>query len=1446
MMMEHPTSYGQGSEGASGPYLPTSLEPRLQSRRRSSSRPSTRDTTSSAGERTNTPSVQGGSQEGGGGRDSSSGHAIASDAADGHDQDAAAEPRPSPPQADQQDETPAAEGLPAAAESDTAPPAPQPDEEAGAMADGPSTEEPSSMDKGKGRSSDASPSESADTSVERDNESATAAAGSAAKSAPPVPPKSPRHQYTLPIGGGPPKPTYSLPIGRKSSSSPSIAMAGSSRSTSRMSRHGGGGGGAVAFLEPAISLRRNDSIQSAVSSATARPSSQQSEVGAHSSLDKWRRNSVESGSPALSSSQVGLERRRTLSASHIGRDKASADGLPLRKRASTGVSRGASVGQSRKLQQTSSLPGRKKVLRPQTAPPQDRDMIDPRATRRRRPTTSSIMMVEGQVFEINDGDETQDGDGQAGLVSRWSKDTGYPRPDTVESAYDESLLFSAVDDGERRSVGDEPMIYTEEEIDDVPPPGAYAIHPPSRARLTRASELPLYDEMGNIVDFGSVFSTRRTLICFLRHWLCPFCQMFSQSLQAVDPLPLERAELDLVVVGQGHWHVTKSYKEVMKIPKFVRMYSDPSRKIYKALGMTLRTNDAGPACSRPDYQTMGVFKASMVAMKKGIFDMPLRPPGDLMLLGGEFILGPGLQCTFTHRMVTTRGHLDLPRILVQAGCDLSLKTPPDMLQEQNQSRRPASTRSADHITARKLTRRLARRARLPLAVSGKNPKDSKASEEGTSTVKALNGQHESQQTRTLPRSFARKKVPPMPDVRHLNISYSMQQKSFDMSVDAVHNVQGRRSESGADGMDRTLATMERPPVSAFTKSISTGDMKAHFTRPARSPHRPPVPHTSSAAAYAAAQARAMSFSQPQSPVQNSLNPADPRWLLSSESVPTLAHFNHSSSTIHTVQQPSRHQRTPTASTATTATGTSSRPDTADSSYSRESNRSSVSLSKEVPITLPFHSQSNGLKHTGSQKRMGSQTGVPLSLFEKRIIGSASTTSLPQGGQAGAADGPLANMVAQTNGDESEYRRLDQHVLKMPTHMPSDQDEDASQVQDVPSNVSEHDVDELRSDWDATSLRPISHVLGGGEEPIERQDEEQKTPVARKISLDVVDMDLDGYGRGRDTPSQDVAPSAAPLHRSSILAATPAPYTQPSYGAGQVSAASGVPFTGNALFANLPQLTTSTRAPVPAFTPVFAAILAEEAARSRSHSRGTSRDEGDGSKTSSRTTSIDGFSTPAALSPRRSPKKAGGLMLSSGGGSFLDELDVHEGFRSRHYSSDAALVSPRSSRADETDYDDYGDEDGEYDDWAPLRASNNTIPASMSNEEDQSTVADDESQAGSSEQSQDEGGDDDDDDEVDYDGKMTSGLRLSPSQVRRNYELKHVTSRPSTAPVAASARTIQLNQGQRLYKQTSLTGLHAHSRRLSAFLEEEEEEEEEQAGESGDSREAGQQTADTVV
>jgi hypothetical protein len=73
------------------------------------------------------------------------------------------------------------------------------------------------------------------------------------------------------------------------------------------------------------------------------------------------------------------------------------------------------------------------------------------------------------------------------------------------------------------------------------------------------------------------------------------------------------------------------------------VYTDPSLKLYAALGMTRRTTDGGPESSRGSYIRHGPFaglaKVVLNALRHG---MPFfEKKGDMAQLGGEFVLGPG-------------------------------------------------------------------------------------------------------------------------------------------------------------------------------------------------------------------------------------------------------------------------------------------------------------------------------------------------------------------------------------------------------------------------------------------------------------------------------------------------------------------------------------------------------------------------------------------------------------------------------------------------------------------------------------------------------------------------------------------------------------------------------------------------------------------------------------
>lgn len=73
------------------------------------------------------------------------------------------------------------------------------------------------------------------------------------------------------------------------------------------------------------------------------------------------------------------------------------------------------------------------------------------------------------------------------------------------------------------------------------------------------------------------------------------------------------------------------------------LYTDPLHKVYHALGMTLRTLEAGPESQRGAYVRHGTVSGiAMVVVNAVKVGMPVwKEGGDIEQLGGEFVLGPG-------------------------------------------------------------------------------------------------------------------------------------------------------------------------------------------------------------------------------------------------------------------------------------------------------------------------------------------------------------------------------------------------------------------------------------------------------------------------------------------------------------------------------------------------------------------------------------------------------------------------------------------------------------------------------------------------------------------------------------------------------------------------------------------------------------------------------------
>ncbi|RDX57095.1 hypothetical protein OH76DRAFT_1334854 [Lentinus brumalis] len=190
----------------------------------------------------------------------------------------------------------------------------------------------------------------------------------------------------------------------------------------------------------------------------------------------------------------------------------------------------------------------------------------------------------------------------------------------------------------------------------------------TKDQIQTAAAFTVVAQNGIRVPFGDLFKDRKTIVVFIRHFWCAMCQDYMYSIsRSVDFEALKRAGIDFVIIGNGSPNMIKSYRHIFRTP--IAMYTDPSLRLYAALGMTLRSNDPGPDSEKGEYVRHGVISGIAMVVRNALcVGMPVwERGGDAMQLGGEFVIGPGFNCSYAHRMTTTRSHAPIREVLRAAG-----------------------------------------------------------------------------------------------------------------------------------------------------------------------------------------------------------------------------------------------------------------------------------------------------------------------------------------------------------------------------------------------------------------------------------------------------------------------------------------------------------------------------------------------------------------------------------------------------------------------------------------------------------------------------------------------------------------------------------------------------------------------------------------------------------
>jgi hypothetical protein len=188
---------------------------------------------------------------------------------------------------------------------------------------------------------------------------------------------------------------------------------------------------------------------------------------------------------------------------------------------------------------------------------------------------------------------------------------------------------------------------------------------PDQEQLVVAGQVPVYDANGNARPFSTFFTGLdaigdRQFVIFVRHFYCGACQAYMKAIAeqiTMQAYYTMAVPTNIVVIGCGSPSMIPFYRETTGCP--FPIFAEPTRKLYKALGMVLTLNLTGP--KRPDYMkdidftTWQVRQWSTMAKQKG---RKRFKGGNLLQVGGEFLFQDG-QVVWCHRMKNMRGHAEV-------------------------------------------------------------------------------------------------------------------------------------------------------------------------------------------------------------------------------------------------------------------------------------------------------------------------------------------------------------------------------------------------------------------------------------------------------------------------------------------------------------------------------------------------------------------------------------------------------------------------------------------------------------------------------------------------------------------------------------------------------------------------------------------------------------------
>ncbi|XP_074640779.1 peroxiredoxin-like 2C [Tubulanus polymorphus] len=184
--------------------------------------------------------------------------------------------------------------------------------------------------------------------------------------------------------------------------------------------------------------------------------------------------------------------------------------------------------------------------------------------------------------------------------------------------------------------------------------------------LEDVADCNVFDEFGTEVRFGDLYKHRKTIVIFIRHFLCYTAKEYVEDLAQVRSEALENADVQLVVIGCAPWKFIPVFKRVTGFTQYA-LYCDPDRHIYKKLQLREKNLSFDSGCRKESkHVKSGIISGIMKSVWRAK-DHPMEFQGDVRQNGGAFVIGPGDEVHFTHYDRDAFDHAAINTVLQAAG-----------------------------------------------------------------------------------------------------------------------------------------------------------------------------------------------------------------------------------------------------------------------------------------------------------------------------------------------------------------------------------------------------------------------------------------------------------------------------------------------------------------------------------------------------------------------------------------------------------------------------------------------------------------------------------------------------------------------------------------------------------------------------------------------------------